>query len=345
MPAHSSFLDVGAATRHLVQRSIANYTVLFAPYFSWEEACRVARERYMDSVTRHAPEQLEEMRQLAEGAEVSLDTILCINARTELLAVGKARKMASKTMAECTTVARGHLLAQNWDWMAAQKESIVIVDLEASGGRARVVTLTEGGLLCKMGMNEYGLAVALNLIESTGDGRAGGSGVPVHLLLRRVLSQCRTTEEVIAMIRNTPLDASSCFTILDGSQMMRVVELSPLGVFVEEPTDGCVAHSNHFTTGREAQLSVPAANSVLRCERAKRLVGQLDDSCDEKTLRRLLSDHSTDPLAPIDCLCKHHPDGVTTLAVLVFDTRIRACHICPARPCTDVPFQTFDMRN
>ena len=47
------------------------------------------------------------------------------------------------------------------------------------------VTLTEAGILAKIGLNDAGLGVCLNLLDTTADG--GLDGTPIHLLLRQVL--------------------------------------------------------------------------------------------------------------------------------------------------------------
>ena len=51
-------------------------------------------------------------------------------------------------------------------------------------------TLTEAGMLAKIGLNDAGLGVCLNLLNTTADG--GLDGTPIHLLLRRRCRRCRT---------------------------------------------------------------------------------------------------------------------------------------------------------
>ncbi len=235
---------------------------------------------------------------------------------------------------------REHLLAQTWDWMAAQRDAVAILDVKR-GRAARVVTLSEGGLLCKMGMNEHGLAVTLNLLESTSDG-AAGNGVPIHLLLRLVLSRARTAQEALALVRATPVDASSCLTFLDSQNHLLIVEVSPAGVFTQEPA-GTGAHSNHFVVAPEVQLPTSwLPNSQMRLASALERM-QMLELLNPLALRRVLSMHSSDPSAPCDCICKHSETGVTTIAVLVFDTRNRCAHICPTRPCSLAPFTVVQL--
>jgi isopenicillin-N N-acyltransferase-like protein len=342
----SDFVAVGHATRELVRLSMRNYAALFSKYFSFAEARALAMQRYWRSIELFAPEQADELRQLATGAGVELEDVVCLNARTELLAFGKRRQEDDKKREgaiECTTVARGHLLAQTWDWIAAQRDAVVILDVKTPKS-SRVVTLSEGGLLCKMGMNEHGLAVTLNLLESTADG-ANGSGVPIHILLRIVLSRARSTREALALVRSLPVDASSCFTFLDSAKHLAIVEVSPAGVFVRDdhPCDTGV-HTNHFVLAPHVQLPVPSlSNSQLRFNMATHGMEQEQEEHTPLSLRRILSTHSHNPDAPCDCVCKHSETGVATIAVLVFDTSTRRAHICPTRPCSARPFTVLQL--
>jgi isopenicillin-N N-acyltransferase-like protein len=340
----SDFAAVGQATRELVLLSINNYTAFFSKFFSFAEARALAMQRYWPSIELFAPEQAEELKQLAVGAGVDLEDVVCLNARTELLAFGKRRGEDKKRegASECTTVVRGHLLAQTWDWMAVQREAVVILDVQTPR-TSRVVTLSEGGLLCKMGMNEHGLAVTLNLLESTADGW-NGSGIPIHILLRIVLSRARSTREALALVRSLPVDASSCLTFLDSAKHLAIVEISPSGVFVRDdhPSDTEV-HTNHFVLAPHVQLPGPSlSNSQLRFDMATRGI-EKDQELTPLSLRRILSIHSDNTNAPCDCICKHSETEVATIAVLVFDTSTRCAHICPTRPCSVQPFTVLQL--
>ena len=86
---------------------------------------------------------------------------------------------------ECSVVGQGGLLAQNWDWHPDAAASTVVWIVEHEHGW--FATLTEAGMLAKIGLNDAGLGVCLNLLNTTADG--GLDGTPVHLLLRRTLAR------------------------------------------------------------------------------------------------------------------------------------------------------------
>ena len=174
----------------------------------------------------------------ARGAGSSPSWSAALNARTELLA-----------LAECTTVGRcesaeGPWLAQNWDWYADGDPERCLVWSAAVEG-ARFATMTEAGILAKVGVSTRGIAVALNILYHASDGR-GELGVPVHLVLRRLLEEAASTVDAWELLRETPYSASSCVTVVDAGGDGACFELSPAGVARIEPRDGLLAHSNHF---------------------------------------------------------------------------------------------------
>ena len=82
-------------------------------------------------------------------------------------------------------VGAGGLLAQNWDWHPDCAATTVIWIVEHAHGW--FATLTEAGILAKIGLNDAGLGVCLNMLRTTADG--GFDGTPIHLLLRQTLEQ------------------------------------------------------------------------------------------------------------------------------------------------------------
>ncbi len=67
---------------------------------------------------------------------------------------------------ECTSLATASSdtvwLAQNWDWCGTQREALCLVDAKTGSG-LRYFTVTEAGMLAKIGLNSAGFAVTLNI--------------------------------------------------------------------------------------------------------------------------------------------------------------------------------------
>ena len=184
----------------------------------------------------HAP-LAAELEAFALGARIEPELIAALNGRTELLA-----------LAECTAVGRcesagGPWLAQNWDWYADAPGRCVVWSAAVEG--ARFATMTEAGILAKVGVSSRGIAVALNILYHARDG-SDELGIPVHLVLRRLLEDAGSVDEAWDLLRETPYSASSCITVVDAAGGGGCFELSPQGVARIEPRDGLLAHTNHF---------------------------------------------------------------------------------------------------
>jgi isopenicillin-N N-acyltransferase like protein len=56
------------------------------------------------------------------------------------------------------------LLAQNWDWHSNQLDNVIILDITHLDGK-RVVTISEAGIVGKVGFNGDCVGVTLNAIS------------------------------------------------------------------------------------------------------------------------------------------------------------------------------------
>ena len=103
------------------------------------------------------------------------------------------------------------------------------------------------------GMNEHGLTIAN--MEVTRGPRLP-QALPYTLLYRKVLEECRTTEEALDLLRKTPRQTSNNLMIMDAAGSRAVAEISPEGVTVRRPDEYGLVSTNHrrgednCTTGR-----------------------------------------------------------------------------------------------
>jgi isopenicillin-N N-acyltransferase like protein len=200
-------------------------------------------ERVAAALGDRWPEPVEEIEGLAAGAGQDPLELLAINARTELLAPGQA--------AECSVIGRlrdGRVeLAQTWDWHPDLAPARVVVTTVAPG-RPWFTTVTEAGILAKLGVSANGLACALNFLGCSVDGGLGG--VPIHVLLRVLLERCEGATDALALLLGAQVTASSCVTVAAaeaGGVALFAAELSPGGARLVLPDDdGLLVHTNHF---------------------------------------------------------------------------------------------------
>jgi len=191
------------------------------------------------------PDLLDEIEGIAEGAALPLDDLLAVQARTELLGG-----------AECSLVAElgsGCVVAQNWDWHP--DIAPLLWTVEQADGRW-FTTLTEAGMLGKIGLSSAGLCVGLNFLRCSLDG--GVAGVPVHILLRVLLDRVDGVEAGVRLLLESPVSASSCITVGSDAALL-AAELSPAGCRLVPPSGGRLLHTNHFLAGPPAGEDLEAA--------------------------------------------------------------------------------------
>jgi len=279
----------GTLARSQIERSIATYARLFAYCgFDWSDAQRRAA-RFRDAIGNLDAALLEEIEGIASGAGRSIDEILALNARTEILPPSYPGEPSPRWQrvqeinrgagipdwGECTALAiqparsatRGTLLAQNWDWLGTQREAVVLMRTREADG-SRCLAFTEAGMLAKIGFNDRGLGVCLNLMRSRDDGQR--PGIPVHVLLRALL-KCASVAEAMQLASSVTHGASSNVLCADRAGDAASLELSPGGVEVVRAENGVVCHTNHFLMPAGSAGEAPRAPTLSTEERLERI--------------------------------------------------------------------------
>jgi isopenicillin-N N-acyltransferase like protein len=262
---------------------------------------------------RLTPEADEELAGISAGANEDVRELRAANVRTEIL--------AGTNRSECSVVGAGGLLAQNWDWHPDAGASTVVWIVEHEHGW--FVTLTEAGLLAKIGLNDAGLGVCLNLLNTTADG--GLDGTPIHLLLRQTLQNCRSVDDAVALLTSARTSASSAVTVATPNDVA-TVELNPGGANVIRGHVG--AHTNHF-------LEPPKRGEDTTPEESPSTIPRLEVVRSQPLLDALRS-HETHPKG----VCRHvdelepWADRTETVASVVMNLAARRFHVAAGQPCT-----------
>jgi isopenicillin-N N-acyltransferase like protein len=332
-------LRFGEAQRTAVEGTLAAYDRLFREACGADSAAvRSFGERVGERLHGEHPAAHEEIAAIARGAGVDQALLMAVNARTELLA-GAARP-------ECSAIgvlperSGGHtLLAQNWDWHPDLRESVVLWTVVEPDGRW-LVTMTEAGMLAKIGLNSRGLGLCVNILGSSADG--GPGGIPVHVLMRLALQRCDDVAAAGALLEANEASGSSCFNV--GSPgALASYEVSPASVARIEPEDGVLLHTNHFLEPagdaddvhrRESPSTLARLDELAR--RVRRAPGQVDAAAVKDALRS----HDVGPNA----VCCHDPDNeryadrAETLVSICLDLDELRFEISEGAPC-DAPYR------
>jgi isopenicillin-N N-acyltransferase-like protein len=240
--------DFGRRHEHAVRGTASFYERLFADVHSLtRQEVDLLGEEVLENLDAHAPDLASEIEGIAEGSAVPAARIAAMNARTEILAGARPT--------ECSVVGVDHtrsstglpVLAQNWDWHPDVSPNLVLWTVQSEGGS--FTTLTEAGILAKIGRNDRGVAVCLNIMTSGVDGGVGGT--PVHIALRLVLERSKTMSEAAVLIESLRFSASSALSVAStghGGEApgLATFEVSPAGTRRVDPSDGLLLHTNHF---------------------------------------------------------------------------------------------------
>jgi isopenicillin-N N-acyltransferase-like protein len=295
-----------------------------------EEILRIANQ-FRVSTKAFREDLYLEIEALAQAAGADPVWIYALNGRTELLNLNPM---------ECTTFAfrKQSLIGQNWDWDLEVEELAVILDIEKEDGH-RIITMTEPGMIGKIGMNSCGLGVCLNFM-SIEDYRP--YGVPLHVILRTILDS-KTMNEALSSIEPHVLGKVGNIMIGDWTGRVEDMEIGGDEVF-SIPVEDLFAHTNHFLTKVDYDLQL-FPNTMGRYRRAKELLQMLDEPS-VQSMKDILRD-SADEEHPICRKRFSHPwltdDTSITVTSIIMDLKNLQFHITRGNP-FDNPFSTFDLK-
>jgi len=243
--------ELGAAQADAVAASVATYLRLWewlSPTFDMAAAGGLA----LESIGARAPRVAVEIAGIAAGSGRSVEEIAALNARTEVLAL-VAPRLAST---ECSTVVstapdRAPISTQTWDWYPHMQDNWFLWTFPTESGR-RLTTLTEYGVLAKIGVNDAGFGVMLNMLHHEADDQSSRAeptiGFPVHVLLRTLLEDCTSVAEARDLVAGLSFSASSAVTAVDRGGDAASLETFPEGVGEVKPEAGLLVRTNHFVS-------------------------------------------------------------------------------------------------
>ncbi|TID24391.1 AAT-domain-containing protein [Venturia nashicola] len=266
----------GLSATPQIQGTLKFYTRTFYENtkLSWPEVETVAMS-FMPVLQKY-PELLEEMQGVADGAGVSLASIIALNVRTEVT-YGLMKDDGCTTLAYKTSSGKS-FLSQNWDWQIEQKAHLIVLHITPPTG-PKIAMVTEAGIIGKIGLNSTGVAVTLNAIKSRG---MSSSKLPVHLGLRLALMQ-ESREKAAKKLEEIGIAAACTITIADPTGA-EALECSYLSIeTLPMDSKGRIFHSNHYLLP-PAQGVVDKQepkDTLLRVKRIEELTNALSASLGE----------------------------------------------------------------
>ena len=331
-----SYREIGRQVGEEMRESIVAAIAFYAEHFvAWSGVAFAEAELLtaprLEAARRHLPQCVEELAGMAEGAGVEMAELLVLNCGEELW-VGES--CTSVAVANGTDTVLGH----NEDWIAADLDKNVVLDIAASGG-ARVLAVTSVPYLPVNGINSFGVACAQNSLSAT-DERIG---VPNVFVCRWAL-EAGTLEEARARLCLPARGIGSSGLLADAGGRLWSVETSGTADALTVG-DAWLARTNHFVAPQmrvwEKQVS---AGSQARLARAEQLAAAGVASAVEPLglAGAVLSDHAPEGVS----ICGHADTSLPvmerdmTVASMLFDVTAGRLHAA-AGPACAASYQTF----
>ena len=190
---------------------------------------------------------VEEVRGLADGADISFEEAVLCQARAEAghLHEGGCTGFA---LTGSATVNGSPLAGQNQDLEPEYADVAILLHVKPADGRPRALIFTFAGQLGYSGMNQYGLAHFANALYDC----QWRPGLP-HYPLKRVMLEQRTIEDCVKLLKRHRTCSAANVVMCDGEGKIGDIEIRPEGIarFEDEHPDRRL-HANHYLTPQVA---------------------------------------------------------------------------------------------
>ena len=301
---------------------------------------------YIQRATAFAPDLVEEIRGIANGADLAFEEIFAINARSEILLDLGIRTAECSALAVLPGSTRegATLLAQNWDWHEDVLPCQVILKIGHRDGRPPLVTFTEAGQVAKLGMNGAGIGLTVN---NLGPDRTR-PGVPWILVARRILEATHLSQ-AMGYALGAPVAHSMNFLIAHEEGEAVDIETAPGDNRIRFAGGTPLAHTNHYIFSgqglKDQETENVNASTYIRLHRLEKRLKDAAGSIDVPVVQEILKDHFDYPFS----ICAHNcvqilPDELpmtTGLSIVMDLTSGRICYT-QGPPCCN-PVNQMDL--
>jgi isopenicillin-N N-acyltransferase-like protein len=337
--------QIGEAMRPQVQHSVQNARVLIersydALELTWEGA-QIQSRKYLPFAEEQYPQYVEEIRGIAEGANVPFDDLVVLN-------VMEAVTMDALHLTRCTSfavneqfTADGHVLAaHNEDWVPEDENDVYVISARPVN-EPPFLAMTYGGLLPNVGFNAYGIAQLIDSVYPN-DSRIG---IPRLVVARAVMASRRISGAIGRTLVSRRAAGYNHLLVHDSGEMYSV-EVSARKFDSLHGTEGYIVHTNHYLSNPMKEIEKDPEELISSRVRYFRTVRLLRESTTHtiKSLQAIQKDHVNLP----NSICNHNIAGIdpmdreSTISALVIDLTAREMHIAWGNPCQNA-YHTYHL--
>ncbi|KAF2736211.1 peptidase C45 acyl-coenzyme A:6-aminopenicillanic acid acyl-transferas-like protein [Polyplosphaeria fusca] len=304
----------GRAAAAQVAGSIAFYADLFLRNCkqTWPQVLSHASE-FEKQAQKQWPAYHEEMRGIADGSAHPLLSIVALNVRTEInfgLFTDGCTSLSWHTPQHA-------FLAQNWDWMPAQKPNLIITKI-TQANKPTLLQITEAGIIGKIGFNTSTVGTCLNALKLLPP-RINPSHMPVHFGLRAAL-ECTSAMEAVRKLEEAGMASAGHILVADKDVGIGLEFSTATMERCEADDRGRVVHANHLLREHEGVVdTLWLGDSVGRVRRMVERSGGLGEEVGWGEVEGLFEDEEGGPGGI--CRRVEGEGGSETLFNVVMDLR------------------------
>ena len=262
--------QIGEATADLVARGLAYYESSYPVLAGMTFAAAVDRARpYLAPAQAWAPQLVDQLRGLAEGAGVPFEYLFAVNCTEEFTSDPAGTSLRGEHCTSFAFVAGGRTYAgHNEDWYPGDIETLLLRRVTLAGGTS-YIAMCPAAALPMTAMSGRGIVCTATTLYSHEE----GVGVPNQFVLA-ALHESHTLEEARTLIEEAPRARASSHLLCDEGGRIWGFETTPGRVAF---LDGgrCLAHTNHYLSLELApQDASESEGTRMRLARAKELLSE-----------------------------------------------------------------------
>ena len=282
---------------------------------------------FLPAMQTFSPHLIEELRGIADGAQIPFAEALLVNVRAEVMGAAANEALCTSFAADREATADGFVLSgQNLDQHPANRDLLIILHVEPDRGPA-ILMCSFAGLVGYPGINSHGVSFFQNALSNR-DWRR--DGMP-HYFLKRVLLEQGDVRSCLASLAEAQVCSSANYVITDRFGHICDVELTPNHMAVLDTDRSIIVHANHFrspTLVPEEALLPDMPDSARRQRRMEDLLFQTRGRITVDDLKTALADHQGWQTS----ICRHE-SHVKTIASMIAEPDQGRLHVAAGNAC------------
>jgi len=307
----------------------------FLTYRSKSDRLRSLAEKYEEVIREYHPAMVEEMRGIAEGAQVNYKDIVYLNIFPEIIE-------GCSTWVACGNATRSGepLLGMNTDAFKSVRKTQIVLFAEPEDGYKYIGTALAGVVTPHHGINQEGLAVAyMSLLAEKSEIRA--VGIPAYVLESKIFSKCAEVEEALREFEAVSLSSAPSAIFLSDKERTARVEMALCeydAKVIENGAEGCCMRPSlekirkyESTFKIMPQMTV---NAIPRTKRMEQLLKRHYGNIDVSVMKEIARDHGEGETKGKG-ICQHSkfPIGAVTIGSFIAKPRDLRIWLCHGNPC------------